>query len=386
LLALAKAVMIDWRYAIALKRYEAMTVRSKNMIVRNIAGLPTAEPTLSAGFTKALLDFAVVQGADEARLLQRSGLRAADLADQDDRIPVSRYAALMRAGKEETGNAALALEFGAASDFRKFSVVGLISHASANMMEALGQLNRFGRLVVEIEGLGEGPRFRLVERAGSLWMEDLRPDPNSFPEFTESTLSRFIVSARRDFPQHTFALEAQVTHPAPPYRARYDTLWQIPVTFGSERNAIRIHPGWTQVQIQPEARYVFGVLTERGDALLQDLENSKTLRGRVEAMTLPVLHTGTVSVDRIAARLGVSRQTLYRNLKAEGVTFAEVLDTLRHKMALHYLAGQQVSVNETAYLVGFSDPSAFSRAFKRWTGSSPRDLKAARRARSDVPV
>jgi len=378
--------MIDWRYAIALKRYEAMTVRSKNMIVRNIAGLPTAEPTLSAGFTKALLDFAVVQGADEARLLQRSGLRAADLADQDDRIPVSRYAALMRAGKEETGNAALALEFGAASDFRKFSVVGLISHASANMMEALGQLNRFGRLVVEIEGLGEGPRFRLVERAGGLWMEDLRPDPNSFPEFTESTLSRFIVSARRDFPQHTFALEAQVTHPAPPYRARYDTLWQIPVTFGSERNAIRIHPGWTQVQIQPEARYVFGLLTERGDALLQDLENSKTLSGRVEAMTLPVLHTGTVSVDRIAARLGVSRQTLYRNLKAEGVTFAEVLDTLRHKMALHYLAGRQVSVNETAYLVGFSDPSAFSRAFKRWTGSSPRDLKAARRARSDVPV
>jgi AraC-like DNA-binding protein len=344
------------------------------------------EPTLSAGVTRALLDFAVSQGADEARLLKRSGLRIEDLADQDNRIAFSRYVSLTRAAKDETGNAALSLEFGAASDFRKFSVVGLISHASANMLEALAQLNRFGRLVVEIEGLGDGPRFQLVERNGEHWMDDLRPNPNDFHELTESTFSRFIVGSRRDFPQHTYALEAHVTHVAPAYRARYEELWQVPVTFGSTRNSIRSSPSWTEVQIQPEARYVFGVLTERGDALLQDLEDSKTLRGRVEAMILPVLHTGTVSVDGIAAGLGVSRQTLYRNLKAEGVTFAEVLDTLRHDMALHYLGGQQVSVNETAYLVGFSDPAAFSRAFKRWTGRSPRDLKAARRSGSDVPV
>jgi AraC-like DNA-binding protein len=59
-------------------------------------------------------------------------------------------------------------------------------------------------------------------------------------------------------------------------------------------------------------------------------------------------------------------------LKAEGATFEKVLDELRHKMALHYLSGNKVSVSETAYLVGFSEPAAFSRAFKRWTGSSPR--------------
>jgi AraC-like DNA-binding protein len=53
-----------------------------------------------------------------------------------------------------------------------------------------------------------------------------------------------------------------------------------------------------------------------------------------------------------------------------------VLDELRYKMALHYLNEQRVSVNETAYLVGFSDPAAFSRAFKRWTGSSPRMMRS----------
>ena len=90
---------------------------------------------------------------------------------------------------------------------------------------------------------------------------------------------------------------------------------------------------------------------------------------------MPILHTGEGNMELIAATLGVSRQTLYRDLKAEDVTFEHVLDDLRHKLALEYLRGQKVSVNETAYLVGFSDPASFSRAFKRWTGKSPREYR-----------
>ena len=57
------------------------------------------------------------------------------------------------------------------------------------------------------------------------------------------------------------------------------------------------------------------------------------------------------------------------------MTFEKVLDELRHQIALNYLSGKKVSVNETAYLVGFSEPAAFLRAFKRWTGSSPRGAR-----------
>jgi AraC-like DNA-binding protein len=87
---------------------------------------------------------------------------------------------------------------------------------------------------------------------------------------------------------------------------------------------------------------------------------------------MPILHTGDVGMEAIAAKLSISRQTLLRQLKAEGTNFEKVLDDLRHKLALDYLSAKKVSVNETAYLVGFSDPAAFSRAFKRWTGSTPR--------------
>ena len=91
---------------------------------------------------------------------------------------------------------------------------------------------------------------------------------------------------------------------------------------------------------------------------------------------MPILHTGDIGRDAIADMMGVSCWTLSRKLKAEGATYEQVLDDLRHKMALHYLNGKKVSVNETAYLVGFSEPAAFSRAFKRWTGVSPRGRSA----------
>jgi AraC-like DNA-binding protein len=80
-------------------------------------------------------------------------------------------------------------------------------------------------------------------------------------------------------------------------------------------------------------------------------------------------------MEMIAGKLGLSRQTLFRKLKVEGVTYEQVLDELRHKLALNYLCANKASVKETAGLVGYSDPAAFSRAFKRWTGSSPRMMR-----------
>ena len=89
------------------------------------------------------------------------------------------------------------------------------------------------------------------------------------------------------------------------------------------------------------------------------------------------LHTGDFDMPRVARALGRSRTSLYRDLQADGAAFATLVDDLRRRLAMHYLAGEKLSVAEVAYLVGDADPPSFSRAFKRWTGSSP---AAARKA------
>lgn len=354
----------------------AMTAGDKDMTAGCMTRRAMAEPTVGAGFARGLLEFAVSKGAGRAALLERSGIDPKDLKDQDARIPFVKYVALMRAAKTLSGDPALALHFGEAVNIAEISIVGLLGQASETMMDAFVQLNRYVRLVVEAEGAATGDRFQLRRERGGLWLVDTRLNPNAFPELTESAFAQLVCGTRR-FGDTPFVKAVHVTHADPGYRAQYERVLGAPVTFGSDWNAMLIDEAWNTRRVALLPRYVFGVLSERAEALLKSLESSRTVRGRVESLLMPVLHTGEASMDAVAARMGLSRQTLFRKLKAEGVTFETVLDELRHKLALHYLNGKKVSVNETAYLVGFSDPAAFSRAFKRWTGSSPRMMRGS---------
>ena len=102
------------------------------------------------------------------------------------------------------------------------------------------------------------------------------------------------------------------------------------------------------------------------------------LRRAVERQIEPLLGAGPVRVEEVARALGYSRQTLYRRLKAEGATFEDVLDGLRRRLALRLIRDEGQPVKEAAWRLGYSDPAAFSRAYKRWTGTSPRDQRGRR--------
>jgi AraC-like DNA-binding protein len=337
-----------------------------------------ARPSVSSGYAGGLLAFAVSRGADRSTLLERSGVDPDALGDLDRRIAFPTYVALMHEAKALTGDAALALHFAEAVAIESVSIVGLISQSSGTMRDGLIQLNRYVRLIVDVGG-GARDRFDLVVADGEPWIVDTRPNPNDFPELTESALTQLAVGPRRlGIPP--FVKSLHVTHPEPSYRAEYERIFGAPVVFDADRNGFQLDRAMVNRDVTPLLpRYAFGVLTDRADALLAELDGSGSARGRVEEQLMPILHTGDASMETVAGRLGVSRQTLFRQLRAEGVTFEKVIDELRHRLAIRYLSGSKVSVNETAYLVGFSDPAAFSRAFKRWTGMSPRAARASRR-------
>jgi AraC-like DNA-binding protein len=298
------------------------------------------EPTVAAGVAGALIEFAVSKGASRRALAERSLIDPAACEDPDNRIPFAKYVALMRAGKEECHDPALALHFGEAFDCAEISIVGLIAGSCDTLGEAFAQFNRYARLAVEVE-LGAADRFQLDRQGGEFWMVDTRENPNDFPELTESTYARIVCTARRHFGRAQFIKAVHVTHPEPAYRDEYDRIFQMPVVFGSDRNAVLTDERWLSQKNAQSSRYVFGVLSVHAEALLKNLENSKSTRGHVESGLMPILHTGQASMDIIANKLGFSRQTLFRRLKSEGVTFEKILDELRHKLALHYLGREQ---------------------------------------------
>jgi AraC-like DNA-binding protein len=263
------------------------------------------------------------------------------------------------------------------------SAVGLLLQASATIAEVLVQLNRYAPLLVEVECAGAN-RFEQRRRGAEIWIVDTRLHPDSFPELTEMTFARFVRSTRQ-YGMGSFVTEVHVTHPEPAHAAAYASVFGSPAHFSAGWNAMLVDEMWLSQPVQLQPSYLADILAAHSEALLKQLEAAQSARGQIERLLVPILHTGDIRMERAAAALGWSSDTLYRRLRSEGVTFEDLLDDLRRKAALHYVEAESIPINQIAYLVGFSEPSAFSRAFKRWTGSSPRSFRpAASRTPSSV--
>lgn len=333
------------------------------------------EASVGFGYGKALFDFAVSCGAEPERLVAQSGFDPRLGQNTEARVPFLIFKRLMLAAKALCQDPALALRFGAETQFVDMSIVGLITHSASTMGEAFEQMNRYAKLAIDVLGETGGQRFSIIRRAGETWIEDLRPQANDFPELTESTFARFVWNTARHLGAVPFAKHMCFTHAKPSYWQTYERILGVSVEFECERNAIAFHESWLSIKLPQPNQYVFGIFLDRASSLLIDLEQTSSLAGKVEGEILSKLHTGCFGIEDIGRKLGLSRTTLYRKLKNEGTTFESIVDTLRCRVAVDYLKGGKISVSECAYLVGFSDPAAFSRAFKKWTGTNPSEAR-----------
>jgi AraC-like DNA-binding protein len=341
------------------------------------------QPTIAAGYPRGLVEFACSNGAGRSELIARAGIDPEALEHQDNRVPVANYVRLFEAAAALTGIPAISLEYGKAVRMQEISVVGLICEACESVLDVPVQLNRYASLVVDEEHGEPATLMRGAARDGGVWIEGPSSLFSENSAIVEAEFARLVWNTRAmfanspEFQKLRYPRVVHFTHKAPTYATEHERVFGAPVVFESDWNAIQIDPEFLLLKQPPVNRYVFAVLSEHADALLKRLEQTQTTRGRVERLLMGILHTGEVSMETIAARMGQSRQTLYRVLRDEGVTYEQALDELRHKLAIHFLQGRKVSVNETAYLVGFSHPAAFSRAFKRWTGMAPRAFRAS---------
>ena len=330
--------------------------------------------TISAGFAGALLEHAVAAGAGEAELLAESGIAREDISVPDGRIPTAHYAVMLQSAARLCSDPAFALHFASAVRLEDVSIVGLIGKACATMGEGREQLNRFARLMIDAEGVA--PEFLALVRDGAdIWLELTSPIFSDYPVLAEAGLTRFVcglINAGMPLPR-----EVHFKRAAPEWSAEHRGILKTQVVFGSQRNGVLIDEAFLAIPLPPSSRYVFALLCERADALLSDLRSLATVRARVESVLMQTLHSGETGMEKIARQLGVSSSTLYRQLDAENVRYDTVLDKLRRTMALQFLSAGKTSAGEIAYLLGFSEASAFSRAFKRWTGKSLKEFRAA---------
>lgn len=203
-------------------------------------------------------------------------------------------------------------------------------------------------------------------------------DPNRTPEANDLPADANILYMMHRFFSwligETIELERiDLSAPSPARPARYKQLFDAPIRFAAEHNALCFKPGWlnaplvqneqTLTEFLRSAPYQL-IATERTEPHGSTSRFIRELAARDFGKSFP-------GADEVARRLGVSARTVHRRLRAEGTSYQALKDNIRRDAALAYIGRPELSNNAVALLLGFQEPSAFHRSFRKWTGYTP---------------
>lgn len=347
-----------------------MTPAIKDVTVRISAGQP-ASGTVSAGMARNLVDFATARGGNTAALLAAARLSPATLAEEDARIPFARYAALYEAAEGLLGDPAFALRLGECLEGMDLLVCH-VGSGSATLGGALEIINRYGRLAIDVETIGGDDPFQIEHSAEGIWLIDASIYPGDAPQLTETSFAR-LVAGTRQLSERRFVRSVHLRRTEPSFLDEYERVFRAPLMFGQQRNAMLMDPDWFSLPLPATSRYADTVLEAHAEQLLAELNPAGNGRRSASELVADRISSGARTMAAVAQDLGMSRATLYRALRAEGTTFDRIAERVRRDLAMRLLRDGR-TIAETADHLGFSDRSAFSRAFKRWTGASPGSL------------
>ena len=307
-------------------------------------------------------------GADPAAIERTLGFGLDRLTDPDEQLPLRHLARLERESPQLTDDPAIALHLAARcrGDGGDVGVVGHLAAHSRTVGDGIHQVVRYANL------LGTGISLTLRRRDPTAELVYGRTDPDlATVQGVEMALAETVMTLRRLAGGALDPVIARFRHPPPAYVAEYRVVFGDATRFDQAEDSVTFPSTVLDVPSPRAQPYVGRVLTEHADALMERADAAGPYRRRVQESILHQLPHGPAGVDRTARALGMSRQTLYRRLKDEGTSFQALLDDVRRRSAARYLAEPGHALSDVAFLLGFSDYSAFHRAVRRWFGVSP---------------
>jgi AraC-like DNA-binding protein len=195
-------------------------------------------------------------------------------------------------------------------------------------------------------------------------------------EFSMVTLVR---TCRQLTNRHLPASRVSFTHRRSHDASEFRAFFGSDVTFGAAVDEVAFPSSIKQMAVVDADPYLNELLTKYCEQALATRSTKRSSCGlNVENLIALHLPHGKARVGEIARKLGLSQRTLARRLSSEGLTFAGVLQRLKSDLAKRHLADETLSISEIAWLLGYQDVSAFTHAFKRWTGRAPRAIRVSR--------
>jgi AraC-like DNA-binding protein len=307
-----------------------------------------------------------LHGLDAKQLMTELGVQAQTLRDVRARIPARLADLAFEAAMRRIPDPAFALQACECWHPSNMGTMGYAWLSSRSLHTGLKRMERFSRII------GDDFSYQVVEaRDGLHFTHDHgRGDLPIGHAMTDFSLSIIMDMCRRNFGQQLVASNLFLRRPLPADPSPWENFYGCKVQFGAQTDCLVLDLASANMALPsaniPMANTFDAILSEQLNRYFKD-----DLISQCKSLVLKELTSGPPAAAWVAKEMALSQRTLQRKLRALGWSYQELLDETRHELARRYLNDAAKSVTEITFLLGFSEQSAFTRAFKRWSGLSP---------------
>jgi len=331
-----------------------------------------AIPNANGGISRLACAEAKTAGIEIAPLLKQSGLTPQQMDDPAIRLNVSDQIRFLNQVATALQDDFLGFHLALPVDLREIGLLYYVSATSETLIEALRRTARYSSIVNEgvviqcVEGDDLGMSFRYVGVSRHLDRHQI--------EFFVTALVRI---CRQLTGQQLSPKAVQLIHRRPAFSSKFREFLGRDIKFGAAVDEIRFPASARNLPVVSADPHLNKLLiTYCEEALARRPSKVGSFRSEVESLIAQLLPHGKARMSELARRLGTSSRSFARRLSSEGVTYSEILESLRRDLAERYLADETLTISQIAWLLGYQEVSAFTHAYKRRTGKSPRDRRA----------
>lgn len=319
---------------------------------------------IASDFVRLLFDYLESRGIDAPSLL--AAPRPARDAGPAATYPLQQWRAMLELARIRLDDPLLGLHLGRTITPSHFGMLGYLWLNCANLGEALTLGHKYLRLLLQ-----RPIQMRVQARDTSIsleWEVEREPlDAVSIEVHVTAMVELIRNMSGRPLP----AESVHFMHPLPGDQRAYDDYFGCRVLFGQPLLGLRFPSSYLRLPVRNADPDLLILLTNHADAVLDSLPNGDNLKHTVQDCIVRIMHSAEPGIDQVAELMHLSPRTLQRRLDESSLNFRQLLDETRLRLAQAYLSDPRLQIKDVAQLLGFSEQSAFNRAFKRWTGVSP---------------
>jgi AraC-like DNA-binding protein len=329
------------------------------------------KPKISLTAATGLIEAIAAAGGDPDEVLGSVGLDRPALSNPSGFMACSDFTRLLEAAAQATGDDCFGLHLGAhyqPKNIGPLAYVVLNSPTFATAMENVGRYHKVHN---------EATQVSLTVDDDWAYLRLLLVDPAiEFPrQHNEYGIAIMLGTIRLMAGSQWAPSEVQLSHPTPRDASEHIRLFRCPVSFGCASNAIVMEREFVDRTVPAADARLYPILQRYLDRVLSEMPEEDGLLVSVRKAVGESMRDTDPTLTQVARRVALSPRTLQRRLKDRGIDFVRLVDDTRRRFAFNYLRDPEHTFTEIAYLLGYSEVSAFNRAFKRWTGSTPSDYR-----------